>query len=118
MSEPYVHAPLPYESITFLALTCLPLPLGLSDPVARSSIRLALAAIDDHFGKSNRKKKPNNMGRKELVNGQKKPLSQNGRNNGLQAHKINKWALRKQMGLKEAGEREMANPWAVCDVEK
>ena len=50
MSEPYVHAPLPYESITFLALTCLPLPLGLSDPVARSSICLALAAIDDHFG--------------------------------------------------------------------
>ena len=70
------------------------------------------------LGKSNRKKKPNNMGRKELLNGQKKPLSQNGRNNGLQAHKINKWALRKQMGLKEAGEREMANLWAVCDVEK
>ena len=63
MSEPYVHAPLPYESITFLALTCLPLPSSLSDLVARSGICLTLAAVDDHFGK------PNNMGRKELVSG-------------------------------------------------
>ena len=38
-----------------------------------------------------------------------KPLSSSGRNNGSQARNINKWALRKQMGLKETGEREVAN---------
>ena len=46
------------------------------------------------------------------------PLSPSGRNNELQARDINKWALRKQMGLEESGEREVANLWAVCDVEK
>ena len=48
----------------------------------------------------------------------RKPLSPNGRNNGSQAHEINKWALRKQMGLEEPGERKVANLWVVCDVEK
>ena len=48
----------------------------------------------------------------------KKPLNPSGRNNGLQAHEINKWALRKQTGLKEPRKRKEANPWAVCDVEK
>ena len=48
----------------------------------------------------------------------KKPLSLSGRNNGSQSHEINKWTLRKQMGLKEPEEREVANSWAVCDVEK
>ena len=48
----------------------------------------------------------------------KKLLNPSGRNNELQAHKINKWALRKQTGLKEPGKREKANPWAVCNVEK
>ena len=38
------------------------------------------------------------------------PLNPSGRNNGLQARDINKWALRKQMGLKEPEEREVANP--------
>ena len=47
-----------------------------------------------------------------------KPLSLSGRNNESQARDINKWALRKQMGLKELREREVANPWTVCDVEK
>ena len=32
---------------------------------------LFFAGVDDHFGKPNRKKKPSNMGRKELVSGQK-----------------------------------------------
>ena len=43
-------------------------------------------------------------------------LSPSGRNNGLQAHEINKWALRRQMSLKEANglkgarkERKKAN---------
>ena len=48
----------------------------------------------------------------------KKPLSPSGRNNGSQTHKINKWALRKQTGLKEPREREVANLWAICEVEK
>ena len=46
------------------------------------------------------------------------PLSPSGRNNELQARDINKWALRKQMSLKEPEEREVANLWAVCNVEK
>ena len=29
-------------------------------------------------------------------------------------HRPAKWALRKQTGLKELGEREEANPWIVC----
>ena len=29
-------------------------------------------------------------------------------------HRPAKWALRKQTGLKEPGEREEANPWVVC----
>ena len=42
--EPCVHAPLPFEPNTFLAFTHLPLPPGLSDSAARSSIRLTLVA--------------------------------------------------------------------------
>ena len=29
-------------------------------------------------------------------------------------HRPAKWALRKQMSLKEPGEREEANPWEIC----
>ena len=43
MPEPCMHAPLPYESIAFLALKRLPLPPGLSNSVAHFSARLALA---------------------------------------------------------------------------
>jgi len=39
-----VRAPLPYESITFLAPMCLPLPTGLSDFAALSSAYLTLVA--------------------------------------------------------------------------
>ena len=35
-TKPYVYAPLPFESITFLALTHLPLPLHLFDSAVRS----------------------------------------------------------------------------------
>ena len=42
--EPFVHAPLPYESIVFLTLTCLPLPSSLSNPTTRSGFCLTLAA--------------------------------------------------------------------------
>ena len=55
-----------------------------------------MATVDDHFWKPNRKMKSRNMGRKELISKWiEKPLSPSGRNNGLQVHKINKWALRK-----------------------
>ena len=39
----------------------------------------------------------------------KKPLSPSGRNNGSQVHEISKWALRKQMVLKEPGKREIVS---------
>ena len=39
----------------------------------------------------------------------KKPLSPSGRNNGSQVHEISKWALRKQVGSKEPGEREIVS---------
>ena len=32
--------------------------------------------------------------------------------------KINKWALRKQTGIKKLGKREVANSWTICDIEK
>ena len=48
----------------------------------------------------------------------KKLLSPSGRNNGSQVHKIDKWALRKQTGLKKPEKRGIANSWVVYDVEK
>ena len=47
-----------------------------------------------------------------------KPLGLSGKNNGSQAHEINKWALKRQVGLKKLGKREIAYPWAVYNVEK
>ena len=47
-----------------------------------------------------------------------KSLGPSDRNNGSQAHEINKWALRRQIGLKKPGKREIAYPWAVYDIEK
>ena len=43
MLKPYVHAPLPFESITFLTFTHLPLPSCLFDSAAHSGICLTLA---------------------------------------------------------------------------
>ena len=40
--------------------------------------------------KSNSRKKPDNMGRKELAGLRENLLSLSGRNNGLEAHKVNK----------------------------
>ena len=39
-----------------------------------------------------------------------KPLYSSGRNNGSQAHEINKWALRRKMGLKKPEKREITFP--------
>ena len=47
-----------------------------------------------------------------------KPLGPSNRNNGSQTHEVNKWALRRQMGLRKPGKREIAYPWAVYDIEK
>ena len=47
-----------------------------------------------------------------------KPLGSSSRNNGSQAQEINKWALKRQVGLKKPRKREIAYPWAVYDVEK
>ena len=47
-----------------------------------------------------------------------KPLGLSSRNNGSQTHEVNKWALRRQMGLRKPGKREITYPWAVYDIEK
>ena len=47
-----------------------------------------------------------------------KLLGPSGRNNGSHAYEINRWALKRQVGLKKPGKREIAYPWAVYDVEK
>ena len=46
------------------------------------------------------------------------PLSPSGRNNGSQAHEINKWALRGVNGFKGVQKERKSKPWAVYDVEK
>ena len=47
---------------------------------------------------------------------EQKPLSPSGKNNGSQVHEINKWALRKQMGSKEPGKREITNNKPMSSV--
>ena len=78
----------------------------------------ALTCVDAHFGEAQKKEEAQQHGQKRVNKWIEKPLSSSGRNNRSQVYEINKWALRKQMGLKEPREREVANPWAVCDVEK
>ena len=57
-----------------------------------------------------RKPNPATQTEKKLAKDrEQKPLSPSGRNNGSYVHEINKWALRKQMGSKEPGKREIAN---------
>ena len=47
-----------------------------------------------------------------------KLLGSSSRNNRSQAHKINRWALKRQVGLKKPRNKEIAYPLAVYDVEK
>ena len=47
-----------------------------------------------------------------------KPLGPSGRNNESQAHEINKWVLKRQVGLKKPGKREITYPWVIYDLEK
>ena len=70
------------------------------------------------FENPSRKKKAQRQGQQRIGKQMAKPLSSSGRNNGSQAHEIKKWALKRQVGLKKLGKREMAYPWAVYDVEK
>ena len=56
------------------------------------------------------RRKPRNKGSKGVGKQMAKPLGQNGRNNGSQAHEINKWALKRQVGLKGLRKREIAYP--------
>ena len=46
----------------------------------------------------------------------KKPLNPSGRNNGSQVYEISKWALRKQMGSKEPGKREIVSSKPMGNV--
>ena len=57
-----------------------------------------------------RKPNPATQNKKKLAKDrEQKPLSPSGRNNGSQIHEIKKWALRKQMGSKELGKREIVS---------
>ena len=47
-----------------------------------------------------------------------KPLGPSSRNNESQIYEINKWASKRQVGLKKSGKREITYTWAVYDVEK
>ena len=53
--------------------------------------------------------KPNNKGSKELAKQTAKLSSPSDRNNGSQAQEINKWALKRQVGLKKPRKREIAS---------
>ena len=64
------------------------------------------------------RRKAQRQGQQRIGKQMAKPLGPSGRNNGPQAYEINKWALKKQVGLKKPGKRVIAYPWAVYDVEK
>ena len=55
------------------------------------------------------RKKPNNKSNKELTKQTAKPLGLSGRNNRSQAQEINKWVLKRQVGSKKPGKREIAS---------
>ena len=70
------------------------------------------------FENPSKKKKAQRQGHQRLGKQITKPLGSSGKNNRLQAHEINKWVLKRQVGLKKPGKREITYPWAVYDVEK
>ena len=79
---------------------------------------MGLLDVDAYFREAQKKEEAQQHGQKRVSKWIEKLLNLSGKNNGSQAHEINKWALRKQMGLKEPREIEVANPWVACDVEK
>ena len=52
---------------------------------------------------------PNNKGNKELTKQIAKPLGPSGRNNGSRVQEINKWVLKRQVGSKKPGKKEIAS---------
>ena len=64
------------------------------------------------------RRKAQQQGQQRIGKQMAKPLGPSSRNNGSQAHEINKWALKRQVGLKKPRKREIAYPWTVYDVEK
>ena len=53
--------------------------------------------------------KPNNKGSKELAKQAAKLSGLSGRNNGSQTQEINKWVLKRQVGLERPEKREIAS---------
>ena len=51
--------------------------------------------VDGHFGSPSGRERPNNTNRKEVGKRIENPLNLSGRSNGLQAHKMNRWTLRR-----------------------
>ena len=74
--------------------------------------------VEGHFENPSKRKKAQQQGQQRVGKQVAKPLGSSGRNNGSQAHEVNKWALRRQIGLKKPGEREIAYLWAVYDIKK
>ena len=64
------------------------------------------------FENPSRKKKAQQQGQQRISKQMAKPSGPSDRNNGSQAHKINRWALTRQVGLKKPEKREIAYPWA------
>ena len=64
------------------------------------------------------RRKVQRQGQQRISKQMAKLLGPSSRNNGSQAHEINKWALKRQVGLKKPEKREIAYVWAVYDVEK
>ena len=64
------------------------------------------------------RRKAQQQGQQRIGKQTAKSLDSSGRNNGSRAHEINKWTLKRQVGLKKPGKREIVYPWAVYDVEK
>ena len=62
------------------------------------------------FENPRRKKKAQQQGQQRVGKQMAKPLGPSGKNNRSQAHEINKWALKRQMGFKKPEKREIAYP--------
>ena len=64
------------------------------------------------------RRKAQQQGQQRIGKQMAKLLGPSGRNNGSQAHEMNRWALKRQVGLKKPGKRDIAYTSVVYDVEK
>ena len=64
------------------------------------------------------RRKAQRQGQQRISKQMAKLLGPSSRNNGSQAHEMNKWALKRQVDLKKSGKREIAYLWAIYDVEE